>query len=172
MVMATEKREQVDNTHEDPAKREKSQENDASPRQQIRRRYAFQLRFRGKRLSPPTPYVDQFNNTVKVYRSYKAEYLDRVRYAPKIDAKEGGGAPAICFSSIGTGRALKLRPLGRLPPHIIEALNDQYMQLSHGMMDPEADLYNNDDQPVEHLFPSIIDKHEYRRLISEVSSQK
>lgn len=107
-----------------------------------------------------------------VFPNVKAEYHYRVRNAPKIDPKNFGTTLPICYSSIGPAKTLELRPLGRLPPHIIKALNDHYVQLTRGSMVPAADLYNNGDHPAEQRIPTMLNENEYLRLIQELEEEE
>uniref|UniRef100_A0A8R1DXU6 Protein kinase domain-containing protein n=1 Tax=Caenorhabditis japonica TaxID=281687 RepID=A0A8R1DXU6_CAEJA len=140
---------------------------------QTRLRKTGILRFKGGvPTTKPRFYINPTGQRVFVYRSMKEEYYHRILNAPKYDASNYGRDPPICYSSLGAHRALNARPLGRLPNHIIEALNDHYIQITHGLMVPNGDLYNNDDQPVELLIPSVMNERDYCKLIQEVEENE
>ncbi|EGT40343.1 CBN-NIPI-3 protein [Caenorhabditis brenneri] len=107
------------------------------------------------------------------FRTMKSEYMNNIRQARKqMDPYKTGTSLPICYNTIGPEKILELRPLGRLPPHIVMTLNDHYVQLTKGLMVPEADLYNNGDQPTEEIMPTVLDEREYLRLVKEAEEEE
>ncbi|KAF1749046.1 hypothetical protein GCK72_025513 [Caenorhabditis remanei] len=106
------------------------------------------------------------------FRIVKAEYYQRVRNARKVDPRHPGAFFPICYSAIGPACSLETRPLSRLPHHIISILNDHYVQLTHGLMVPEGDLYNNGEQQVEKPMKTILNEAEYNQFIQELEEEE
>uniref|UniRef100_A0A1I7TRW7 Protein kinase domain-containing protein n=1 Tax=Caenorhabditis tropicalis TaxID=1561998 RepID=A0A1I7TRW7_9PELO len=121
----------------------------------------------------PRTNSDLIRQETIAFRCMKSEYLNNVRNAHKeMDPYKCGTSLPICYNTIGPEKTLELRPLGRLPPHIVMTLNDHYVQLTRGLTVPEADLYNNGDHPTEQIMPTVLDEHEYMRLIKEAEEEE
>ncbi|CAI2358148.1 unnamed protein product [Caenorhabditis sp. 36 PRJEB53466] len=110
-------------------------------------------------------YRDKYGVEVAGYFSLKEMHNHRVRFFPRNCRPRDVSAPAIAYTCAGHARPMCYRPFGMLPPHIMNALESHYLQVTKGLMVPEADLYNNIDQPTEPNFPSVIDPASFQKLI-------